>query len=72
VVAVSLQVRMGRRWERPETAGISNLLQQVLVKGTTRRSALEIAEAGEGIGGSLGASGDTDFSEIRRTALARH
>jgi len=72
VVAVSLQLRMGVRWERPETAGIANLLQHVLVKGTTRRTALEIAEAAEGMGGSLGASSDTDFSEIRATALARH
>lgn len=72
VVAVSLQLRMGLRWEQPETAGISNLVQQVMVKGTTRRTALEIAEAAEGMGGALGASGDTDFSEIRAAALAHH
>lgn len=72
VVAVSLLVGMGSRWERPETAGISNLLQHVIVKGTARRNALEIAEAAERIGGSLSASGDTDFSEIRGSALARH
>jgi predicted Zn-dependent peptidase len=71
VVAVSLQVRAGARWERPENAGISNLLQQVMVKGTTRRSALEIAEAAEGMGGTIGGSADTDFAEIRGTALAR-
>lgn len=72
VVAVSLQIRMGARWERPETAGVSNLLQHALVKGTTRWNAQEVAEAVEEIGGSLGASGDTDFSEIRGTALAHH
>jgi len=43
-----------------------------MVKGTTRRTALEIAETAEGIGGSLMASGDVDFSEIRGTALARY
>jgi predicted Zn-dependent peptidase len=72
VVAVSLPVRMGTRWERPEVAGISNLLQHVMVKGAGQRSAREIAEAAEEIGGSLSASGDIDFSEIRGTALARH
>ena len=72
VLAVSLQVRMGTRWERSDTAGISNLLQHVMVKGTRQRSGLEIAEAAEEIGGSLSASGETDFSEIRGTALARH
>lgn len=72
VVAVSLQVRMGTRWERSDTAGISNLLQHVMIKGTSRRNAVEIAEAAEGIGGSVSASGETDFSEVRGTALARH
>ena len=71
VVAVSLQVKMGGRWERPEDAGISNLLQHVVVKGTARRSAQAIAEAAEEIGGSVSASGDTDYSELRGTALAR-
>lgn len=72
VVAVSLQVRMGARWERAETAGISNLLQQTMVKGTARRTAAEIAETAEEIGGALSAASDTDSSEIRGTALARH
>ncbi len=72
VVAVSLQVRMGTRWERPDNAGISNLLQQVMVKGTARRTAAEIAEAAEEIGGGVSASGEMDFSEIRGTALSRH
>src|SRR3990172_6717116 len=47
VVAVSLQVKMGGRWERPEDAGISNLLQHVVVKGTARRSA-QAEPAGRG------------------------
>jgi predicted Zn-dependent peptidase len=72
VVAVSLQVAMGLRFENIDTAGAANLLQHVMVKGTGRRNALEIAEAAEGIGGSISASGDTDFSEIRGAALARH
>ncbi len=72
VVAVSLQVRMGGRWERPESAGTSNLLQHVMVKGTTRRNAQEIAETAEEIGGGVSASGEMDFSELQGTALARH
>jgi len=71
-MAVTILVRVGSRWERDETAGISNLLQHVLVKGTTTRSALAIADEAEGMGGSLSASGDVDYSEIRGTALGRH
>src|SRR5206468_10652902 len=72
LVAASLFVRVGARWELPDSAGITNLLQQVMLKGTARRSALDIAVAGEDIGGGIGAASDTDFAEIRGTALARH
>lgn len=72
VAAASLFVRVGSRWETEQDAGISHLLQQVLVKGTTTRSALEIAETAEGLGGGISASADVDFSELRATALARN
>lgn len=72
VVAASLFVRMGSRWETEDDAGVSHLLQQVLVKGTTTRSALVIAETAEGLGGGISASADMDFSELRATALARN
>ena len=72
VVAVSVLVRVGSRWEREDNAGITNLLQQVMVKGTQTRSALAIAEAAEDVGGSVSASGDTDASEIRGSGLSRH
>jgi zinc protease len=71
-VAVTILVRAGARWEREETAGISNLLQHVLVKGTTTRSAPAIADEAERMGGNLSASGDVDYSEIRGAALGRH
>jgi predicted Zn-dependent peptidase len=72
VVAASLFVRVGSRWETEDNAGISHLLQQVLLKGTTTRSALEVAETAEGLGGGISASADMDFSELRATALARN
>ncbi len=72
VVAASLFVRMGSRWETEDDAGISHLLQQVLVKGTVGRSALAIAETAESLGGGISASADMDYSEIRATALARN
>ncbi|MBI4636401.1 MAG: insulinase family protein [Candidatus Rokubacteria bacterium] len=71
VVAVSLLVRMGARWERSENAGISNFAHALMVKGTTRRSGAELAELIAGFGGKLSASGDVDYSGIRATALAR-
>ncbi len=72
VVAVSLLVRTGTRWERPEQAGISNFLHAVMVKGTTRRSGHELAEAIAALGGKISAAGDVDYSGIQGTALARY
>ena len=71
VVALSLQTRVGTRWETPQNAGISNFLTAVMVKGTTRRSGSELAEAVAALGGKISASGDVDYSEIRASALAR-
>jgi len=71
VVAVSLLVRMGTRWETPETAGLSNFVHAVMVKGTARRSGADLAETVAGLGGKISASGDSDYSEIRASALAR-
>ena len=72
VVAASLMIRMGTRWERPDTAGLSNFVHAVMVKGTTRRSGAELAEAVAGLGGRISASGDIDYAEIRSAALARY
>jgi predicted Zn-dependent peptidase len=64
---------MGSRWETEDDSGISHLLQQVLLKGSERRSALQIAERPrEGLGGGISASADLDYSEIHVTALARN
>jgi len=72
VVAVSLAVRMGTRWETPETAGISNFLQLMVVRGTTTRSGLQIVEDADRLGGKLDALGEVDLSQIEATALSRN
>ena len=45
VVAYSLMIRMGTRTETPENAGISNLLQQMLVRGTEKLDGEQIGRA---------------------------
>src|SRR5262249_47271762 len=72
VVAYSLMVRMGTRTETPENAGISNLLQQMLVRGTEKLDGEQIAEAADRMGGGVDAYGDADYSEITATALSRN
>jgi zinc protease len=71
IVAVALLVRMGTRWETRETAGLSNFVHAVMVKGTARRSGSDLAEAVAGLGGKISAAGEVDYSGIQGTALAR-
>jgi predicted Zn-dependent peptidase len=72
VVAISLQVRMGTRWETRDNAGISNLLQLMVVRGTTTLDGGQIVEKADRMGGSIDAYGDADASEISATALSRY
>jgi len=72
VVAISLMVKMGTRWETRETAGVSNFLQLMVVRGTTSLNGTQIVEAADRMGGSIEATADADFSEIAATALDRY
>jgi predicted Zn-dependent peptidase len=65
-------VQMGTRWERRESAGLSNFLQLMIVRGTTSRSGPQIVEIADRMGGSIDAYGDADYSEIAATALSRY
>jgi zinc protease len=71
VVAASLHVRAGSMFETEATAGITNFVQRVLLRGTEKRSALALAEAAEELGGSLEASGEVESAEVRAAAIAR-
>ena len=72
VVAVSLQVRAGSRYETESSAGITNFLQRAMVRGTTRRGAVQLATSAEDLGGGIDANGEVEAAEIRGHALARN
>jgi len=71
VVGMSLMVRMGTRYETRQTAGLSNFLQLIVVRGTTTRDGTEIVNAADRMGGSIDAYADADYAEITATALSR-
>jgi len=72
VVAISLQVRAGSRFESPATSGITNFLHRAMLRGTSKRTAVQLATSAEDIGGSVDASGEVEAAEVRGQALARH
>ena len=54
-VSLGIWVTVGSRDESPEQAGAAHYLEHLLFKGTRRRSAAEIAEAFDAVGGELNA-----------------
>lgn len=54
-VSIGVWVRAGARFEPVETNGVAHLLEHMMFKGTTRRTAPEIAESIENVGGHINA-----------------
>src|SRR5262245_66346848 len=63
---------MGTRTETPDNAGISNMLQLMMVRGTEKMNGEQIVAAADRMGGTIDAYGDFDYSEITATALSRN
>jgi len=63
---------IGSAAERGEQRGISHLVEHMLFKGTARRSAREIAEAMDGVGGNLNAFTDKETTCYYAKVIDRH
>ena len=64
IVSGRFFIPAGSRWETPQQAGLAQLLTSVLMKGTERLSALEIADRVESVGAGLGAETTTDYIKL--------
>jgi predicted Zn-dependent peptidase len=61
-IALGLWVGAGARSETAKEHGISHLLEHMAFKGTTRRSARDLAEAVEAVGGEMNAETSVDHT----------
>ena len=61
-VALGIWVGVGSRDERPSNHGASHFLEHLLFKGTQRRSAFEITEGMDAVGGEMNAFTDKEFT----------
>lgn len=71
-VAVGLWVRAGSRYEETSQAGLSHFLEHMFFKGSTNRSAKEIAEAIDAVGGQLNAFTGKENSCFYARVLDEH
>ncbi len=71
-VSVGVWVAAGSRYESDENAGISHFLEHLFFKGTERRTAKDIAESIEGVGGQLNAFTAKEYACYYAKVLDEH
>ena len=69
---IGVWVGTGSRDETEEQAGISHFLEHLLFKGTEERSARDIAEAIDGVGGDMNAFTTKEYTTFYVRLLAEH
>jgi zinc protease len=72
LVSVTLYLQDGSATDTPGKEGLAAMSAELLTKGTATRSATEIAEEIDFVGGSLGASASWDSSTISTAILTRY
>jgi len=71
-VTVGVWVENGSRYERREQAGISHYLEHLFFKGTERRTAAQIAEEFDAVGGVINAFTGKEYTCYYGKVLAEH
>ncbi|MDP4083083.1 MAG: pitrilysin family protein [Bacillota bacterium] len=71
-VAIGVWIGTGSRDETPENNGISHFLEHMFFKGTTTRSAREIAESFDSIGGQVNAFTSKEYTCYYAKVLDTH
>jgi predicted Zn-dependent peptidase len=71
-LCVGVWVGTGSRDETPEQSGMSHFLEHLLFKGTPERTAREIAEEVDAVGGDMNAYTTKEYTTFYVRALAEH
>lgn len=72
LVSIAIAAMGGSLLESRERAGYTALMARTSIKGTARRSAAEIAEEAEAMGGSISPTGGADLIEWEISVPSRH
>ncbi len=71
-VSVSVWIGSGSRFELPERSGASHYIEHMIFKGTHSRTARDIAEQMDGIGGNLNAYTTKEYTCVYARTLDSH
>lgn len=71
-LSLGIWARLGSRDESAPQAGISHFLEHMVFKGTRRRTAFQISEEVDSIGGSINAMTSREYTAFHVDALPEH
>jgi predicted Zn-dependent peptidase len=71
-VSIGIWVNVGGRDESPKLSGVSHFLEHIVFKGTATRSANDIKESVEGVGGSFNAFTSEECTCFLAKVASRH
>lgn len=70
-VVMNMSFKAGSIYDSPKKAGTASLTADLLTEGTKTRTAQEISEAIDFVGGSLSSEGSIDFASVNLTILKK-
>ena len=70
-IHLQVLIRAGSTLDSPHQLGLSNLTAELLTQGTTQRDATQINREIESVGGSISASGESDYAALSLSILKK-
>ncbi len=70
-VVFSIKIKAGSIYEPDELAGLANLTADILTEGTKNRTAKQISEEIDFVGGKIGTSANADYAEASLSILKK-
>lgn len=70
-VTINMLIKAGQLEEPADKTGLASLTASLLTEGTKKRTASQIAEEIEFVGGGIGASGGDDYATVNLTILKK-
>ncbi|MEA4972189.1 MAG: pitrilysin family protein [Candidatus Metalachnospira sp.] len=71
-IAFGIWIKTGTRCERPEENGVSHFIEHLMFKGTAKRSAKDIAEEMDALGGQINAYTTKEYTCYYTRTLDKH
>jgi zinc protease len=70
-IHLQVMIRAGSTQDPPHLPGLANLTAELLTQGTAQRKATQISREIESVGGSLSASGESDYAALNLSILKK-